>query len=152
MERDGRGAVCRDLADRHWLDEPRRADARQELPSEADRAIQRRRALFSEQPRQGAPRGELHGEEKIAVLFTKIEGAHDVGVVHPTGEAHLLAEPRHTLSGARQLGAEDLERDDLVQGEIPRLVHHAHPARAQKTDHLVAPVEHRRGRRHLDGV
>jgi hypothetical protein len=74
------------------------------------------------------PLHELHGEEDLVLVGVELVERHQVGVDHVGERAELALEAGHAVR-ARLL--QRLERDRAAALAVDRLVHHAHPARAQ---------------------
>ncbi len=105
---------------------------------------------------QGAPHETLHDQIGTTIV-EEAEVVHlaDAGVPERAGVARLLVEARDrdlvALGGTR---LHHLDRDRLVEREVPRFVHGRHPAAPEHRAHLVFPPEdgadqrvHRLGRR-----
>jgi hypothetical protein len=76
----------------------------------------------------------------VAVLPEFVDAA-DVPVPDLPRELDLAPEAPDHVHRPRDLGAQDLEGDDLVELAVLRLVDDAHPAPAQRLQDLVAPGE-----------
>jgi hypothetical protein len=85
---------------------------------------------------------ELHGEDLLAAALADVEDPRHVGVRHPPRELHLAAEALDHPRRAGQLRAQHLERAQLVELEIARLVDVAHSARAEQAEDLIALPDH----------
>jgi hypothetical protein len=73
---------------------------------------------------------QLHRVEVGAVLLAGGVDGDDVGVVQPGRRFRFAAEALNGFFGQPQAGAEDLEGDLAVEGDLPRFVDHAHAAAA----------------------
>ena len=84
------------------------------------------------------PAGDV-GHDEVGQSLLLVDGVdgHDV-VVADRGRRPRLAGESPTRGGTdRELGGEDLECHEPVQGRVERLEHHAHPAPADDLDHRV---------------
>jgi len=87
---------------------------------------------------------QLHGEERLGGTVEELAQGDDVRVHEVVHGAELLLEARQPLPGG---APQRLERHDLAELAIERLVHDAHATRAQLTPDLeaAASIEQRRG-------
>ena len=99
--------------------------------------VERQRSAFE-------PRGQrlaleiLHRDEEIPVLFTDVVELADIGMADRRRRPRLPPQPlgRIRIGG----GAPDhLQRDGPSQPRIPRRIHDAHPALAERARYLVMP-------------
>jgi hypothetical protein len=79
---------------------------------------------------------ELHGEEAIARVIADVEHARDVLVLHAAREPYFATEPLERVVG--EAGAQDLERDALVQLGVDRFVDATHAAAAEPAHDAIA--------------
>ena len=74
---------------------------------------------------------QLHGDERLAIVAADDVDLDHVGRADARRSPSLGFEARHRLLLAAQAGREDLERDRTVEGDLARLVDHAHAAFAE---------------------
>ena len=103
---------------------------------------QRRRdpqtAASVEQLADGDPLHVLHGQEAHPRPLAEVVRPHDVLVREPPSQPDLILESRQQRGVGQQLGTEGLDGDLLVQLQIARPVHGAHPPAPEHADDLVA--------------
>ena len=76
------------------------------------------------------PVHELHGDEGMAGVFADFVDGADVGVIERGGRAGLTAEALEGHRIARQFQREEFQGSEPAEGNVLRLVHHAHAAAA----------------------
>ncbi len=74
----------------------------------------------------------LHADPQLFALGATIEDGDDAGMVEPGGEIGLPLEPRANTRVGEQVPIEQLERGQPVQPRMPRQVHRAHAALAER--------------------
>src|SRR6478752_2391590 len=90
------------------------------------------RAVFGQHRRQVAAFEPLHHDVRRARVETSdVEHAHDVGAAQLGGGARLEQHAAHDLFVARQVVADDFDRDRRVELEVGRGQHHSHAADAE---------------------
>ena len=72
-----------------------------------------------------------------AVMRAEIEDREDVRMVQRRDRVGLALESRHRLGIVRKRLGKHLHRDLAIQLRVPRPVHLAHPARAERCEDLV---------------
>ena len=80
---------------------------------------------------------ELHGEVVVLACPAHVNALHDVGVAELRGRTGLAEEPLDVGPVLGELRREDLQRDDAVHADLPRLEDRAHAARAKAAEDLV---------------
>jgi hypothetical protein len=88
--------------------------------------------------RQRDPIDKLHRDELETLTAAEIEGPGDIGVRHPARQLDLPTEALDRRRVARDLGAQRLQGDHLVELEVARPVHRPHAALAEQRLDLVA--------------
>jgi hypothetical protein len=73
--------------------------------------------------------------EEALVLAVVVDRAH-VAVAHAPGETDLGLEAVGHARVLREVRAQHLDGDDLVQAAVACLVHHAHPALAERVPRI----------------
>ncbi len=135
------------------VDDPRLVDGLQALRHLDGHVVAlggRQGALVAQDVLEVDPLDELHRDvEEPAVLAVVVDGA-DVLVADLAGETDLALEALRHLRVLREVGPQDLDRDHLVEAAVARLVHHPHPAAADRLQDLVAAVE-QDARSQIDG-
>jgi len=87
-----------------------------------------------------------------ALVFTGGVDRNDVRMVQPGGGLGLAAEALHGFFGQPQSGAEQLERNLAVEGDLPRFMDAAHAAAADLAHDLeIADPLRRYGWGFIDG-
>jgi hypothetical protein len=84
----------------------------------------------------------LHGDEMDAVRLAQVEHPADIAMRDLAGQPQLVAETLQDRGVGDDLGADDLERDFLVDGPVFRPIDMAHPPAAEAFDDFVAAGEH----------
>ena len=80
---------------------------------------------------------ELHDQEGGIALGSHVDDVHHVRVVDARGGLAFAQKAHLGLRYAGDRGPQRLDRETLLQAEVQRFVHHAHPAFAQDADDLV---------------
>ena len=88
------------------------------------------------------PLRQLHDQEDATVGVLEVEDAADVRVLDLAGQLHLARQARRPHLLARELGADDLDRDRLSQIAIVRAHDDAAAAAAQHLLDRVATAQH----------
>ena len=83
-------------------------------------------------------RDVLEAEERQAVVLAHLKDLDNVGVLKPGNGLRLAPEPRQLVGPGRVAGADHLERDGALQGQVPGLVDDAHASAAEHFLDLVA--------------
>ena len=87
------------------------------------------RPLLIEHLGERATFEQLHRDVEHAVgLFAEVEDARRVRVIEPRRGARLGVEAHHELGIVTQLVGQNLERDELVEGDLLGAIHDAHRA------------------------
>ena len=87
---------------------------------------------------QRLSRDVLHRDERPVAVFTGVEDGDDVGVVEPAGGADFAREALpHGL--VLEALAEQLDRDEAVDGGVPREIEGSHPPMRELTRNQVPP-------------
>ena len=102
-------------------------------------------------PMQRLPVEILHGDEVLFSELPDLVGLDQVRVIEARGEARLVEEHRERFGIVRQVGANPLDHDELVEPEIggaarDREIDVRHPTLAERSDQAIFP-ELRVGRR-----
>jgi hypothetical protein len=105
--------------------------------------VGRERALLRHHPPQVGALDVLHGDVAQPALLAVLVDPADVAVAHAAGEADLRAEAALHVAVVPHVGAQHLEGHGLLERVVPRLVHRAHAALAQRGQDLVAAGHHR---------
>ncbi len=87
---------------------------------------------------QAAAGAVLQGQVRQPLVLADLVDLHHVGVTQPGGRLGLAAEAGPLLGPGQGAGPDDLQGHQPPQGQLPRLVDHAHAAPAQFAQHLVA--------------
>jgi len=87
---------------------------------------------------QAASLQELQGEEGDAVVLAHLINLHDIGVPQAGDRLGFAAEAPQLLRGGMAAGQHHFEGYRAFQGEVARLVDHAHAAVAQDALDLIA--------------
>ena len=115
------------------------------LSRDSQRARHREPALAPEDRRQVVALDVGHRDVLDALDLAEVVYADDVLVRDLAGEQQLALEAALQLGGRLRLRdgfrSDHLERDRDAQLLVPRLVHRAHPARAEQLDDLIARAE-----------
>ena len=83
----------------------------------------------------------LHGEEGVAVHFTHVVHAADVGMRDAARNPYFVAETFQQAFVARGFFGEELERDGLAESKVVGAVNLAHATFAEQGDDAVAACE-----------
>ena len=111
----------------------RRVDRRGNLEREVEHGVDRHR-VPADRLGERAPVEQLHGEEALPLaLLDRVDRA-DVRVVQRRRRARLAQEALDGGRRRRQLGRQELERDDPAEAEILGLVDDTHAAGAETID------------------
>src|SRR5579885_176203 len=86
---------------------------------------------------QGSARHELHHQKVHAVLRIEIENRADVRMIQASQRQRLIAESLARPRIRQQPRRQHLQRNVPLQPQIPRAVHHTHPANPNLLNHLV---------------
>ena len=109
-----------------------------DLPEDREGAGRGDPALFEDERLEVLPRDELHRDVGVSVAGAEVVHAGDVRVLHLPVQADLALEAGHDRPVVvRDVAVEDLDRDDLVEDQVPRLEDDAHAAPAEKLEPLV---------------
>ncbi len=85
----------------------------------------------------------LHDDERPAVLRgVEVVDAHRVRVLEAPRHHRLVAEAAQEVLVVGEPPRDDLDRADLVEGQVPRAVHAGHPARPDLVEDLVLAAQH----------
>jgi hypothetical protein len=129
-------------------------EARDDLAGERERAHGQQRALVHDLP-QGAAGDELHHQVRRALPDPEVDDRDAVRVGELAHHPGLALEPREELRVVGVRRVEELDRDELADGDALGLVDDAHRARVHRLEDLVAlvdeaaePTIHRRGHGH----
>ncbi len=119
----------------------RHADGGQHLRQDVDDARVGQRRVLADHLVERPPLDVLHRQvqQRAVVVLAEVEHAHRVGVLEARGGARLSLEALEEVLVARELLAQQLERDHAVQPELARAVHRADPSRGDhRLDHELA--------------
>ncbi len=94
--------------------------------------------LAGDAPGETAALDEFQREIRQAVVFADLVNLHDVRVAQPGDGAGLAVEARQLRLVSVGAGENHLERDQAVEGQLPRLVDDAHAAAADLFEDRVA--------------
>ena len=110
-----------------------------ELDGDRQRLLGGERAVAAEARGQGLAAEQLHVQEWRALRrLDHVEDATDVGMGHAVRELDLAAKPLERARVTRDLGADGLERDAIVEQQVFGLVDLAHAALGDEAHDLVA--------------
>ena len=90
---------------------------------------------------------ELHGNERLAILFADVVDRADVGMVQRGRRLRFALKAGKSLRVAGNIFGQKLKRDESVQACVLRFVDHAHATSAKFLDDLIVgddPVDHER--------
>ena len=93
----------------------------------------------AQQVLEGRALDELHRDEVGARVLADVVGARDVRVADAPREPDLAAKILQVLRHAGDVAVEDLERDDIADGDVDGAIHRAHAAASDHTLDAVAP-------------
>ena len=134
------------------MDDPlfmRRLQGLGDLPGDRERFIERNRS--ARDPRvQAFPFHELHDENVPPVHRLERVDRRDAGMVQCREGLRLPLEPRDPIPVLEELLRQDFQRDVAVELAVPRPVHLAHPARAQRRENFIGTEPTTDGDRHLN--
>ena len=119
-----------------------------DLRGHGKQLLQRHRPGSQKLP-QRLPLHQLHRDERRAVDGADVVDRDDVGMAERRCGSGLLLESLQPARVPRELRRQDLDRHLARQLRIPRPVHLAHAARAQKPADLVGAEPRAGGQRHL---
>ena len=80
---------------------------------------------------------ELHNEERMAVMLPDLMNRADIGMIESRGRLRLPLETSQCWGISGDLVRQELQGNKAMQGDVLRLVHHAHAATAQLLDDAV---------------
>ncbi len=129
---------------------------RAELADQIDHPGQRQRRLgaglhVAQDRAQRPARHLLHRDEEVILVLAEVVDPADVGVRDPAGQADLTAQPLPVLGVVRQLAAQQLQRDPLVELEVVDDIDDAHAAFTEQLEDAVAAGQ-QRARHDLGGA
>jgi hypothetical protein len=101
------------------------------------------RSSFLHQPLQVHAVDELHRDEEQPLLLAEVVDRADVAMSHAPRQLDLGLEALRHPAVVGDVRAQHLDRDDLVERAVARLVDHAHAAAPERTEDLVARMEQR---------
>ena len=123
----------------------RRLCPQADLTEDRERAGRGDPALFEDERLEVLARDELHRDVGVSRGGAEVVHPGDVRVLHLTVQADLALEAGdHRPVVVRDVAVEDLDREDLVEDQVPRLEDDAHPAPAEKLEPLVPRERWRR--------
>ncbi len=80
----------------------------------------------------------LHRQERLPIRLADVVDTANVGVAHPAGGRHLLAEAGQSIRVSRQVGGQELQGHRLTEGQVGGAIHLAHAPLAQRRHDPVA--------------
>ena len=111
-----------------------------DLPVERERVRRRDRALVDQRAQRRA-RDEVHDEVRLVLPHAEVDDRHAVRVRELAHHPRLALEPRLELAVARERRVQELDRDDLADGNSLGLVDRAHRSGGHHLEDLVATLD-----------
>ena len=113
-----------------------------DLAGDGERATQVEGAFAANHLAKTRPLDVLHDDEGPSVLRrVEVVHAHRVGVLEAASDDGLVAEAPREVLVVGEPPRDDLDRADLVEGQVPRAIDAGHSARADLVEDLVLAAD-----------